>query len=152
MESGLARLPGRRTVTRRLEQGVSLLEAIVSLAVLSAVGLALFAMLNQSLQMMGRAERAREADAALRNAVAWMEQVNPMEMPTGREAWGEVVVSWRADPVEPPLERATGQHAAGLYRIGLYDVELRVERSGQLVAETRMRRVGWQQVAAPDVL
>ena len=53
-------------------RGFSLLEAIVALAILATAGLALFAAMSQSVQMVARAENARLSDSAVRNAVAWI--------------------------------------------------------------------------------
>ena len=72
-------------MNRQGMRGFSLLEAIVALAILATAGLALFASMSQSVQMVSRAERAREADSAVRNAVAWIETVNPMQTPQGEQ-------------------------------------------------------------------
>ena len=72
----------------RPPRGFSLLEAIVALAILASAGLALFAAMSQSVQMVARAENARLADSAVRNAVAWMETVNPMQTPQGEQRLG----------------------------------------------------------------
>ena len=65
------------------QRGFSLLEAIVALAILASVGMALFAAMNQSLSMVARAEKVRERESALRNAVAWIQVVNPAQQPRG---------------------------------------------------------------------
>ena len=74
----------------RHQRGFSLLEAIVALTILATAGLALFAAMNQSVQMVSRAEKSREADSALRNAMAWMETVNPAQTPEGEQKLGAV--------------------------------------------------------------
>lgn len=130
--------------------GFSLLEAIVALAILASVGLALFAAMNQSLQMVARAEAARERETALRNAVAWLQTVNPAQTPSGEQALGDYVLHWSSELVEPPRDEASGYLRAGLYRIGLYDVHLRLDRSGRPFADLHMRRVGYLQVRAPE--
>lgn len=129
-----------------------MLEAIVALTILAAVGMALFAAMNQSVQMVARAERAREADSALRNALAWIETVNPAETPRGEQRLGDITLRWTAEPIEPPRDAMTGYLQAGLYRVGLYRVRLELTRAGQAVAETSVRRVGYQQVRQPAVL
>lgn len=128
------------------ERGFTLLEAIVALAILAAAGLALFASLSQSVQMVGRAERARAADTALRNSLAWVRQVNPMEAPDGEQAIGDYVLRWHAEPLEPPRDGATGYLAPGLHRIGLYRMRLELWRDGVLEREAALNRVGHRQV------
>lgn len=132
--------------------GFALLEAIVALTILASVGLALFAGINQSVQMIGRAERAREADSALLNAVAWVETVNPAQAPNGSHQLGDVELSWTSAPVEPPLDGSTGYLVPGLYRVGLYKMHLEVRRGDDVLADTTIKRVGYVQVREPGRL
>lgn len=136
----------------RHQRGFSLLEAIVALTILATAGLALFAAMNQSVQMVSRAEKSREADSALRNAMAWMETVNPAQTPEGEQKLGEVTLRWTSEPVEEPRDAMTGYLQAGLYRVGLYQVRLELLRDGRPMAETSMRRVGYVQVRQAAVL
>lgn len=133
-------------------RGFSLLEAIVALTILAAAGLALFAAMSQSLQMVGRAERAREVDSALLNAVAWMETVNPMETPRGEQAFGDFRLQWQSEPIEPVRDGTTGFLQPGLYQVGLYRVRLALTRDGVLEREEILRRVGYKQVRQAAVL
>ena len=135
---------------RRRARGFTLLEAIVALAILAAAGMALFAAMSQSQQMVRRAEAAREADAALRNALAWVEQVNPMEQPSGEQVLGGGwLLRWRSDPVEPPRDGETGFLQPGLYQVGLYDMTLTLVRDGDVRREAELRRAGYVQVREP---
>lgn len=132
--------------------GFSLLEAIVALAILATAGLALFAAMSQSVQMVARAENARLADSAVRNAVAWMETVNPMETPQGEQRLGDVTLRWSSEPVEPERDAMTGYLRPGLYRLGLYSVRLELSRDGRPLTETSIRRVGYRQVREQEQL
>lgn len=128
-------------------RGFSLLEAIVALAILAATGIALFAAMSQSLQMVQRAESARQADGALRNAVAWIEQVNPMAQPQGEQPLGgDWVLRWDSRLVEPETDGETGYLEPGLYRLGLYDMTLTLVRDGTVEREVHVRRAGYEQV------
>lgn len=132
--------------------GVSLLEAIVALAILSAAGLALFAAMNQSVQMVARAEQARLQDAAMRDALGWAELINPMEQRQGVRTLGGYEVRWNSDPIEPERDGSNGYMRPGLYRIGLYRVNVQIWRSGRLQGELTIRRAGWKQVRKPEPL
>lgn len=133
---------------RRDARGFSLLEAVVALAILAAAGLALFAAMGQSMQMVGRAEDSRTADAAMRNALAWVEQLNPMETPSGDLEFPPYTVSWTSALVEPVRPSATGYLHPGLHDVGLYRLDLTVRRDGAVVREFDVRRIGYRQVRA----
>ncbi len=136
----------------RFAEGFTLLEAIVALTILSAAGLALFAGMTQSLQMVQRADRARASDAALRNAIAWLAQVNPMLSPEGAQPLGDYRLVWRARPVEAPRDGTTGYLQPGLYKVGLYDLDIELWRGRSLEREATLRRAGWEQVREPPEL
>ncbi|WP_313249389.1 type II secretion system protein [Stenotrophomonas acidaminiphila] len=139
---------------RRLDlpRGFSLLEAIVALAIVATAGLALFAAMNQSIQMALRAETARKSDTAMRNALAWMEVVNPGQTPSGEKRLGGMVLDWKSEPVEPPRDAMTGYLQAGLYQVGLYDVTVDVRSEDGVSASFRLRKVGYKQVREPAQL
>lgn len=130
----------------KLSRGFSLLEAIVALAIVATAGLALFAAMNQSIQMALRAESARKSDTAMRNALAWMEIVNPALTPIGEKRLGSMELEWKSEPVEPPRDAMTGYLQAGLYQIGLYDVVVNIRSDDGVSASFHLRKVGYRQV------
>ena len=138
--------------TRSQARGFSLLEAVVALAILAAAGMALFAALTQSVQMVGRAERARDVDLALRNSLALVEHINPMDEPTGERDVGAYVLRWRAEALEEPRAGTTGYLQPGLYQIGLYRLHLELWRGGVLEREAELNRTGYRQVRKPQAL
>lgn len=136
----------------RSQRGFSLLEAVVALAILAAAGLALFAAMSQSMQMVGRAEDSRNADAAMRNALAWVEQSNPVDSPSGELAFPPYTVTWTSALLEPVRPSAAGNLQPGLHDVGLYRLHLVLRRDGAVVREFDVRRIGWRQVREPEFL
>ena len=134
---------------RSRARGFSLLEAIVALAIVATAGLALFAAMNQSIQMALRAENARKTDTAMRNALAWMETVNPAITPEGKQQLGELSVEWQSEPVEPLRDAASGYVQTGLYQVGLYDVTLHIHAGPGVESSFHLRKVGYKQVLEP---
>ena len=136
----------------RAQGGFSLLEAIVALTILATVGMALFAAMSQSTQMVARAEHARRVDSAVRNAAAWMQSVNPANTPRGEQQLGDVHLRWSSEPIEPVRDAMTGYLQSGLYEVGLYRVRLELEQDGQPLADVDIRRAGYRQVREPAQL
>lgn len=131
---------------RSRADGFTLLEAIVALAILAAAGLALFAAMSQSLQMVQRAQHARASDTALRNALAWSDRINPMQQPSGEQPLGDWLLRWDAEPVEPPRDGTTRSSGPGLYEVGLYRVRLELWQDGRMQRTATLRRAGYRQV------
>ena len=139
-------------LTDRRQRGFSLLEAIVALTILATAGLALFAAMSQSVQMVARAENSRQADSAVRNALAWLHTVNPAETPRGEQRLGDVTLRWTSEPIESPRDAMTGYLQAGLYQVGLYRMQLELDRDGKPLTQATVRRVGYKQVREPAEL
>jgi general secretion pathway protein I len=133
----------------RSSRGFTLLEAIVALAVLAAAGLALFAAMAQAMQMLQRAEHARAVDAAMRDAIALSERIDPLDRKGGELALDPYVVRWAARPVEPVRDNVTGFLQPGLYQVGLFDVRLDLWRDGRIERSIDVRRAAWKQVRQP---
>lgn len=137
---------------RPAQRGFALLEAIVALAILAASGLALFAALTQAMQMVNRAEQARERATVKRNVLAFVDTLDPVAKSSGSTRMGQYDLVWRSRLVEPAEDAATGTLEPGLYEVGLYTVEFRVLMDGELFEEFSVRKAGWRQVRELQVL
>lgn len=97
-----------------------------------------------------RVERTAETLAAKENALAWLETVNPMDEPEGETEIGGWTMRWQARPVAvTPL--AEGFRGPSIYALGLYEVEVTVERGG-IEDRFTVRKLGWRQVRDPLAL
>lgn len=105
---------------RRREQGFSLLEAIVALALVATTGLALMAWINASLNEVNRLQQ-REAQARLLLAATQAVQtIDPMKKPQGQMALGSITLRWQAEP-DAPAMRSAGFEGAG---VGNFEMQL----------------------------
>ena len=103
-------VPGARVMRRPVRQrGFSLLEAIVAMVLISAMGGALFAWINTELQALERTQDANTRAEAMVNAVEFMEAVNPMLTPQGKAAFAGLELAWdafaKAQPGAKPAEQ-----------------------------------------------
>jgi general secretion pathway protein I len=111
----------------------------------------LFAARSPSLQLVLRAQPARDVHRALPTALAWSERINPMLEPDGEQALGDWSLHWAAVLVEPVHDGATGSMQPGLYQVGLYRLDLQLWRGGRLQREASLRRAGFRQVRQQTV-
>lgn len=127
-------------------QGFTLLEAIVALVLISSVGVAAFGWINRSLDSLARIDAAREREVAVRNALEWMETVNPLTTPEGRTEFGTLVISWQSEVIEPRRDGVTPGGAQSLFQLALYDTSVAVFEENRELARFRVRLVGYEQI------
>ncbi len=118
-------------------QGFSLLEAIVALLLLSTMGLALFNLLNSTLETVSRLEAHSQENQAFLNAVAYLKNINMTARPKGDVELDGLHIRWSAQAVVPLTSGAGRLGGGSLYAAGLYQVEVEVTRdTRQLTAFT----------------
>lgn len=134
---------GRRPVPD--DQGFTLLEALVSMLLIATVGMVSFDWINSSLENMERIEAHHQRQQAIRNALAFMETVNPAENPSAEIKMGTYTVQWNSQSVEPTKDGAGYPFGVSLYRIGLYDMHVKVNINDKEIAQFDVRRAGYRQ-------
>lgn len=132
--------------------GFSLLEAIVALALVASVGITLLSWLNGSLIGLRRVQAVSETQVARRNALTYLEQINPMAAPEGEAELGGWRLRWQAREIEPAQDGVGYPAGTSLYLIGLYDTTVRLDRGEGETEEFMLRQVGYRQVREPALL
>lgn len=127
-------------------RGFTLLEAIVALVLISTVGMATFGWINRSLDTLARIQDAQAHDLAIRNALDWMDTINPMLEPRGRERLGNLTVSWDSTEIEARRDGVGRGGGLSLYQLALYDTEVVVEESDLEPVRFTVRQVGYERV------
>ena len=134
------------------QRGFSLLEAIVALALLASVGMALLSWLNGSLISLRRVQEVAAVQATARDALAYLDTINPMLTPQGETELGEWRLRWQAHEVEPAREGADYPGGIGLFDVGLYDTRVWLEWDGRAIEEFVLRQVGYRKVREQQML
>jgi hypothetical protein len=127
------------------EAGFGLLEAMVAIALLAGTMVAIFALVAGILDSAHRVGRSNQQVQLTLNAIETMMAVNPMLQETGKLDVGPYTIGWTSTAVAPPLDVA-----GSLYRIGLYECDVRVvDRAGSELARFKLRRVGYRRFRDP---
>jgi len=127
------------------DRGFTLLEALVSMLLIASVGMASFDWINSSLENMERIEAHHLRQQAIRNALIFMETVNPTENPGGEIKMGHYTVQWNSSSAEPTKDGAGYPFGLSLYRIGLYDMHVKIDINDKEIAKFDVRRTGYRQ-------
>jgi len=137
-------------------RGFTLLEAIVALVLLATTGTGLLVWLHTNVDSLHRIQQALVRQQAARNALAWVEMLNPMETPEGGVTVGMYRFEWTSQAMEPPKDGRTPYGGLSNFRVGLYQVTVRVyaqdtvsSASPLLLALVQARQLGYRQVRFP---
>jgi hypothetical protein len=109
----------------------------------------LVSFIAQSADQLMRAGEANGRSLVTQSVLALMEPVNPMAEPEGTLPLDdEVEVSWRAEAIAPPTDRAPIGTPLNGYRIGFYGVKVVVKRNDEPWFDLTLRKVGYQNMRA----
>lgn len=136
---------------RRRQHGFTLLEAIVALALFASLGLALFSLINTNLQSLNRIRAHADQADAVRNALDWMELVNPAQTPEGSTEIGDTRIQWQAQTLEPLRDGAGYPGGIGLYQVGLYNTKVTLTYGAGGTFTFNLRQTGYTQVRQPEI-
>lgn len=117
------------------QSGFTLLEVIVAMVLIASVGMGLYAWINSCLIGLGRVQEHELRREAAWDALAFMENVNPMDKPSGEAKLGPYQIQWEAALVEP-VKESRG------HSFGLYDTRVRIEMDGREIGAFGLRQVG----------
>ena len=120
------------------QRGFTLLEAIVALVLIASTGMALLNWISTNLITLQHVQAAQQRNDATRNAVAFIETVNPIEQPYGENTIGIYKITWEAKKVEL-------QGNTTMYQVGLYDMNVTVFLDKTLIAKFTVRQIGFKQ-------
>ncbi len=133
------------------QHGFTLLEAIVALVLLASTGIALLNWINTNLMSLQHIQQAQQRNQAIRNTLAFMETINPLEQPTGEENLGIYQINWNATALKLPKDGVTSGGDLSLFQIGLYQTEVTIKLKKQPLAHFTLRQVGYKQVRKYEI-
>lgn len=134
-------------------KGFTLLEVIVSLALIATLGIALFTWINNSLANINRTKRLFQQEQATANALAWLTMLNPSLNPEGAITLGDEKILWKSTLIAPTRPIQTPFSAdKGLYQVALYSLQVKIMIEEQEIYSFSIRKAGWEQtVLQPKV-
>ncbi len=132
-------------IHRSKQQGFTLLEAIVALVLIASTGMALLSWINTNLISLQRIQAVQERDTAIRNALAFLDTINPYNSPNGDVEMGVYQIQWQSITLETPIPGINKWSDPSIFDVGLYETRVKVLRNQQLQATFSVRLVGYKQ-------
>lgn len=132
--------------------GFSLLEVIVALVLISSTGMALFSWINTNTLSLQRISSIQQRNIATRNALMYINTINPLDAPQGSTVLGSFKINWTSQALEAPKDGKNHLGAMSFYQLGLYNVQVNVyDLNEQLLSQFSVRQVGYIQVRKPNL-
>jgi general secretion pathway protein I len=132
----------RQPATGNRQQGFTLLEAVVALALIAAAALPLYAFFSRSLDGLYRAAEANRESQASLTAIAFLSGLNPMERPDGEDVLGPLRLRWKSRELVPAMDSIGYPRGMGLYQVALYEVTGEIMEQGRVRSTVSIRLIG----------
>lgn len=132
----------------RRNAGFTLLEAIVALVIFSMGAVALYGWLGVNLTTLQRVDALQQRTQLVRSGMEAVRRVNPMESPSGEVELAGHVYAWSSEAVEPPRNAVTQVGFPTIFQVGLYRMDVQVQRDGEVLESFSVRQLGFRQVAS----
>ena len=136
-------------MTRSNQNGFTLLEAMVAIVVLSSVSFAVFSWVNQSVQLLMRADAVMTQELVLADLLSEMEFIDLRFDSEGELERDGIKLHWSSKAVET-REGRTPAGLLGFYDMTLYEVVVRIHRDELQVADYKYNIVSYVQVRKPS--
>ncbi|MCW8917633.1 MAG: type II secretion system GspH family protein [Gammaproteobacteria bacterium] len=134
----------------RRARGMSMLEVIVSLVLVSIIGISLYGWVNSNLLSLSKIDAVLERAQTVPDVLAMLQNINPAEQPQGSFFLDSREVNWRSELIEPVRDMVNGSTGLGLYRMGLYRMNVKISSDeGKLLHQMQLTAVGHQRVRDP---
>ena len=151
------------------EDGFSLIEVLVTLAVIAGALLPLYALQQRAVEQAARLEEAALFDSWWRDSAPEVFSINPMVRCEGESDYGAFQLSWSCTALTPVSRNAAPQSAAGAiqamaqgasaeeamrpiagpFEVALYEVAFTVSSTDQtdVTNDRAVTLLGWRRVA-----
>lgn len=139
------------TINLKVIQGFTLLEAIVAMVLIATTGIALLDWVNNNLMNLNRIQAMQQRNEATRSALAFLDNLNPLEKPEGSQTLGIYTFSWQSQLVEPAKDGVSFTGDMGYYQLGLYDLNITITINNQFITQFTVRQVGYKQIRKPSL-
>jgi prepilin-type N-terminal cleavage/methylation domain-containing protein len=108
------------------QRGLSLIEVIVALVVISGFGAALFVWAGQTLQTASRAATLQQEVELERNITELASSLNPSESASGELRTPSHLYRWQATVERAPTDQLRQPVGQGMYQVAAYNVRFTV--------------------------
>jgi prepilin-type N-terminal cleavage/methylation domain-containing protein len=125
-----------RVPARRNQQGMSLLEVLAAMVILSLGATVAFTWFNQSATALSQVKNQESELLARSEAIEYLQHINPDKQPTGQVDMPGYQVEWRSQPVYQAVKSVTDLGTPASYTVSLHELDV-------VLRKTDARQATW---------
>lgn len=128
------------------EEGFSVLEAMVAIAILATGLLPLLALQGRFVETVEQLEHAEQSLSAQANALSLIQTINMTETPRGEIAFTNYTVRYEAKAIRQSQPARGNAASPGRFELTLYDVDYEIIYVSGRKESFKVRQFGWRAV------
>ena len=125
-----------RTLGTRLSRGISLLETLAALVILSAGAAVMLTWFSQNATALGRLKESEDIERGRLQAIEFARSINPIERPRGEVELANYRVSWSSRQTADTVRAVNAMGAPGKYEVSLFELDIQLKRAGDSPSAT----------------
>ena len=133
-----------KNIAKKTNAGFTLLEALVALAILATSGTALLVFYSNAINGLIRATEIQETLLLAENLQPLFNTLTLQEETEQQMEFNGYQVHWHAKPVEPKQQGRNSNGAMSRFIMGLYDIEVTINKDDREIDRYTTRNVSWQ--------
>jgi general secretion pathway protein I len=132
------------------QHGFTLLEAIVAIVLIATTGMALLSWINTNLIALNRVQDVQRRNESIRNALNFIDTLNPMLKPEGEQTLGIYTFKWHSTEIDPSRNNVNSSGYDGYYLVALYNIELAIYIDNAPISIVNAHQIGYKQIYFPS--
>jgi general secretion pathway protein I len=115
--------------SRAASRGISLLETLAALVILSAGASVMLTWFSQNATALSRLKESEDIERGRLQAIEYVRSINPVEQPRGDVALGNYRISWSSRQTADTVRPLTIMGAPGRYEVSLFELTILLKRA-----------------------
>lgn len=117
---------------RKTSSGISLLETLAALVILSAGAAVMLTWFSQNATALGRLKEFEDIERGRLQAIEYVRSINPVEQPRGEVALANYRVSWTSRQTADTVRALNAMGTPGRFEVSLFELTILLRRASDL--------------------
>ncbi len=123
--------PGRE-MSDKSSRGISLLETLAALVILSAGAAVMLTWFSQNATALGRLKESEDIERGRLQAIEYVRSINPVERPRGEVELANYLISWSSRQTADTVRTSNVFGTPGKYEVSLFELNIQLKRANDL--------------------